>query len=51
MTGGADCEHAWQLAGVALIPGHGAPTEYVCARPDCRAVMYRPPEQPFPGTV
>lgn len=48
----ADCvEHLWQLAGIALVSGHGAPTEYVCARPRCDAVLYRSPEDPFPGTL
>jgi hypothetical protein len=46
----ADCpEHEWQLMGVALVPGHGAPTEYACTR--CTAVLYRGPDDPFPGTV
>lgn len=51
VDGTACAEHVWQLAGVALIPGHGAPTEYICARTGCDAVMYRPPGQPSPGTV
>lgn len=45
----ADCEHVWQLAGVALIPGHGAPTEYSCT--SCGAVLYRNSNEAFPGTV
>lgn len=47
-----DCvEHVWRLVGVALIDGHGAPTEYQCARPACDAVLYVGPNDVMPSTV
>jgi hypothetical protein len=45
----ADCVHVWRLVGVALISGHGAPTEYECV--SCGAVLYRAPDDVFPETV
>jgi hypothetical protein len=46
---GSDCLHVWQLVGVVLIWGHGAPTDYECAL-GCGSVMYRGAGEPFPPT-